>query len=216
MFLTTFLSNAQNITFSAGIDVPIQHYLGVNLETKNIDLYYRTGVLIPPFSNTILKILKKLGTEEIYINLLDASFDFGWMNSIGASYKFGNNKRWYFGSEVRFDYLSAADTPEDLLEAAIEKPVNIYRTKKNKIELGLNMFATGFRFGRLFNIDKQNRHYFRIEILFSKYVSTQSFLRINDKYPERLNNELNKILWQDVFKNYGYAGGIGFAYSFKI
>lgn len=214
----SFNALSQNASFSVGTDIPYQHYIGINLETKKIDISYRAGILIPPYSDAILDIIQKLGTKEIYINLLDSSFDFGWMNSIGTYYKFGKQKNWYAGGELRFDYLTAADTPIDLIEAVTGQSLNIVNILNNNIELtlGLRMLAAGLRVGKSFSISANNKHHFKTEISISKYIATQSILKVNGQNLERINQELDKLLWEDVFRSYGYVGGIGLAYSYKF
>ncbi len=214
----SFNALSQNVSFSVGTDAPYQHYIGINLETKKIDISYRTGILIPPYSDAILDIIHQLGTDDIYIDLLDASFDFGWMNSIGTYYKFGKQKNWYAGGELRLDYLTTADIPIGLIESVTGQSVNLLSLLNKNIELklGLRMIAVGLRFGKSFSISVNNKHHFKTEISINKYISTQSILKINDQNLELINQELDRLLWEDVFRRYGYVGGIGFAYSYKF
>ena len=222
IFLITIVGSfnalSQNLSFSVGTDIPYQHYIGINFETKKIDMSYRTGILIPPYSDAILDIIQNLGTDEIYINLLDTSFDFGWMNNIGTYYKFGKQKNWYIGSELRFDNLTVADTPKDLIEALTGQSVNTVNLidKNIELKLGLRMIAVGLRFGKSFSISSNNKHHIKTEFSINKYITTQSVLKVNGKNFERINQELDRLLWEDVFRPYGYVGGIGFAYCYKF
>lgn len=211
-------SNAQGLEFSIGSDIPYQHYVGAAYETKHFNLAGRSGVLTPPYSDAILDIIQAFGTDEIYINLLDASFQFGWMNSIGANLKFGKHKSWYAGSELRLDYLTAADTPHELLEAITGEAIVIGGLARRNIELkmGLRLFGAGFRFGRYFKLGPSNKHFIKTELSFIKYLSTQTSLSGNGQNLTLINQELNKLIWDDVFKPYGFAGGIGLAYSYRF
>lgn len=215
-----FSSNirSQNLSFSVGTDIPYQHYAGINIETNSVDISYRTGILFPPYSDAILSIIQNFGTDEVYINLLDAAFDFGWMNSIGAYYKFGKQKDWYAGSELRLDYLTAADTPKDVIEIVTGQPILIGNFMLNNVELklGLRMTAVGLRFGKYFDIGVSNKHQFRTEVSMSKYVATQSYLKGNDEDLDLVNQKLDRLIWEDVFRSYGYVGGIGFAYTYNF
>ncbi len=209
---------AQNFSISLGTDIPYQHYLGANLELRKIEFEYRTGVLTPPYSDAILDIIQFLGTDDIYINLLDASFELGWTNSVGSYYKFGKNKNWYTGAEIRLDYLTAEDTPKDVIQTITGEQINDINTFFNRaqLKLGLKMIAAGLRLGKSFKLSPNNKHYLKTEISINKYITTKSILKLNGNNLQALNKELNKILWEDVFKKYGYVGGIGFAYSYKF
>ena len=214
--------SAQNISLSLGTDIPYQHYLSINLEMNKIDLSYRTGILTPPYSDAVLSIISSLGTDEIYINLLDASFDFGWTNSIGTYYKFGKKKDWYGGGEIRYDFLKAADAPQNIIQTITGQPMNLFNFLSSSVELklGLKMVATGFRFGKVFTLSSNNKHHLKTEISVSKYILTQSGLELQGLNLglnlELINKELDRLLWEDVFKRYGYVGGIGFAYSYSF
>jgi hypothetical protein len=214
----SFNAFSQNFNFSVGTDVPYQYYMGISLETKNIDVSYRSGILITPYSDAILDIIEMLGTKEVYINLLDATFDFGWMNSVGTYYKFGKQKNWYGGAEFRYDYLTAADVSDNLIEVITGQSFGggIITFSFDEIKLGLRMVAAGIRLGRSFSISSNNKHFLRTEFSVSKYLATQSILEFNGQYRDLINQELDRLLWEDVFKKYGYVGGIGFAYTYKF
>lgn len=97
----SFNAYAQGVGLSIGTDFPYSHYLGFNYELETVDFSYRTGLLVPPYSDAIIVIIDGLGTDEIYINLLEVTYDLGWMNSLGAYFKFGEDKSWYLGPEFR-------------------------------------------------------------------------------------------------------------------
>ncbi len=221
IFIATLSLNAksQDLGISVGTDLPYQHFLGVALQTKPIDVYYRTGILIPPYSNIILGIIEQLGTNEIYTRILKSTYEFGWMNSLGVCYKFGKQKKWYGGPEFRLDYLTASKTPSDLIGAVVGKQISIVNNPFIKIntELGLIMYAFGVRFGRSFVFGTSSQYSFNLELSVYKNIETQSILSINNQQTGELNELLDQLLWKDVFKKYGYIGGIGisFKYSFR-
>ena len=77
--LTTFIFHhtvckAQELSLQIGTDIPYQHYLSANLQVGSVQFSYGTGVLVPPYSDAILALIQGLGVDEIYIDLLDASF----------------------------------------------------------------------------------------------------------------------------------------------
>ena len=89
-----------------------------------------------------------------------------------------------------------------------------------ELKLGLKMLATGFRFGKSFTLSSNNKHHLKTEISVNKYIVTQSILELQGfnlgLNLENVNKELDRLLWEDVFKKYGYVGGIGFAYSYSF
>ncbi len=209
--------DAQKFGISFGTDIPYQHYAGVNLQYEHTDYGFRTGILAKPYSGMILNLLEAFGTEDVYINMLESAFRFGWMNGLGASYKFGRNKNWYAGPELRFDFLTASDTPTELVEAATgESILNLYPRFRDGIDirLGLVMYAAGIRMGRTFQLGENKDHYWVIELSAFKHYATQSLLEINDREADRLNSIVDELLWEDVFKEYGYYGGAGISYNY--
>ncbi len=87
----TFNLKAQQMRLSIGTDIPYQHYLGASFKMIDLDISLRTGVLLPPYSDAILSIMEAMGTMEIYTRILENTFNFGWMNSMGAYYRFSKN-----------------------------------------------------------------------------------------------------------------------------
>jgi hypothetical protein len=222
IFLTILLCSfhnikAQKFSLSLGTDIPYQFYLGATIHTTHIDVSYRTGILVSPYSDAILNIFETMGASEIYINFLEAAYDFGWMNSIGAYYNFPE-KNWYLGCEFRLDYLTAADTNTDIIEAITGR--SFIRLNplidEQQVEFSLLMFGLGIRAGKSFHISENKKHQIKAEISLSKYLATQSFLSANNTNAEDINNTLDKLLWENVFKNYGFIGGIGIAYSYTF
>ena len=234
--LTTFIFHhtvckAQEFSLQIGTDIPYQHYLSANLQVGSVQFSYGTGVLVPPYSDAILALIQGLGVDEIYIDLLDASFQFGWMNQVGVSYVFGKQKRWHAGLECRFDLLTAADTPADLFEAATgedfqtpnggtfssgnmsgapNKPSDI------QVQLGLSLFAAGVRVGYTHPLSKTAHHFLRAEFSFAKHFGLESRLIVNGNMSEDINSLLDDYFWDDVFKDYGMLGGLGIAYLYKF
>ncbi len=211
-------ASAQNFSAAIGTDIPYQHYAAINLELKNVDFSYRSGILIAPYSEAILGILEGFGTDEVYINLLDASFDFGWMNSLGAYYKFGSKKLWYAGVDVRFDFLTASDTPQGLIESVSGQSVN--RTglinREIQLQLGLRTAGVGLRFGRSFALGSNNRHYLKCDLSVIKHISSATTLKGNWNNLELINQEIDRLIWEEVFRTFGYLGGVGVSYVYKF
>ncbi len=75
--IISFELNSQNLSILTGTDVPYQHYIGATLQSKQVDISYRTGILVPPYSDAILGIIERLGTNETYIDLLQPAYKFG-------------------------------------------------------------------------------------------------------------------------------------------
>ena len=161
MSLNTY---AQKVSLSIGTDIPYQHYVGATLNTKHLDFSYRTGLLIPPYSNLILNTIQSLGVDDVYIRLLESAYDVGWMNTLGAYYKFGKSQKWFGGIEFRLDRLSASDTPVDLLESITGQQIALSARREVQVQLGLTMYALGMRFGRYFSLGKSNKRFIRAEI----------------------------------------------------
>ena len=71
------------------------------------------------------------------------------------------------------------------------------------------MVAAGFRFGKSFDLSLNAKHRLKTEISVNKYIVTQPKLELNGLYfgldLEPINKELDKLLWDDVFKKYGYV-----------
>jgi hypothetical protein len=155
---------SQNFAVSIGTDIPYQHYLGVQLETRKIDFSYRTGLLVPPYSDALLGIIQGIGADQVYVDLLETAYDFGWMNSLGAYYKFGQQQSWYAGAEFRVDYLTASSTPEDLIEAISGQSIRRINNREVELALGVINFATGLRIGKEFSLDSDNKHFLRTEL----------------------------------------------------
>ena len=216
--LISFELRSQNLSIVTGTDVPYQHYIGATLQSKQVDISYRTGILVPPYSDAILGIIERLGTNEIYIDLLQPAYKFGWMNSLGGYFKFGKQKSWYAGPEFRFDYLTAADTPSDLLETLTGQIINIntFFFGDTDIELGLKMYALGARLGKSFIFGGNNQYSFNLELSAYKHIKTQSTLRINNQEANSLNDIINDLLWEDVFKKNGYIGGLGVSFKYTL
>ena len=65
-------------------------------------------------------------------------------------------------------------------------------------------------------MDEDRRHHINLELSAYKHIYTQSRLMINVSQEDELNDLLDKLLWEDVFRPYGYLGGIGVSYSYSF
>jgi hypothetical protein len=151
--------------------------------------------------------------------MLESAYQFGWMNSISAQYKFGLEKSWYCGLDLRLDYLTAADTPVDLIEAAVGAQFNIFdffNPLEVNAKLGLTTYASGIRIGRKFALGSSKKNSLNLEFSIAKHFMTQSRFLINGNKAEDTNKIIDNMLWENVFKNYGYLGGFGISYHFSL
>ena len=212
-------AKAQDISLMMGTDIPYQAHIGATWELHDVAFSVRSGVLGGPYSDMTLSILERLGTDDIYISLLDASYDFGWMNSIGFYYKTGRDKQWSFGPEFRFDSLAASDTSSALIETITgdtQSTGPLWGNKEQDIQFQLMSLAAGLRVGRSFTLDKLRKHRVLIELSLYKHYYIQTTLSRNEDNISRLGESLGILLWEDVFLPYGYLGGIGVAYSYRL
>jgi hypothetical protein len=140
------------------------------------------------------------------------------MNSIGAYYRFSENKRWYVGGEFHFDYLTAAVTSSEQIGNVAGRifRINNRITNEPELELGLLLYAIGVRIGKSFSISKNNKHHINTEISFSKHIASQTNLTINSSNADEINQVLDELLWEDVFRTYGYLGGLSISYAYTF
>ncbi len=211
-------AEASSISLLAGTDVPYQLGVGVSYDIKSIKLSVRSGILAGPYSSLTISLIEQLGTPDVYIDLLESAYELGYMNSLSAQIKLGRKKVWLLGPELRFDYLTASDTPSELLEVVIGEPIPTGGrfAKELEVELGLMMYAVGVRTGRIIPLGTTDRSSLLLELSFAKHISAQSQLSINEETPETINTALNDLLWEDVFLPYGYLGGVGVSYSYTF
>lgn len=209
---------AQNPSLMIGTDIPYQFNIGASIDLNNIRFSLRSGVLIGPYSELTLSIIEMFGTDDIYIQLLESTFQLGYMNGLGAQYLFGRKQQWYIGPEFRFDYLSAAETSDEIITSITGEPIfptgGILNNQEQEIKLGILLYAVGIRIGKSFPI--ASKHCVNIELSFFKHYMNQTNVHINKENAERLNENLNTLLWEEVFFPYGYMGGLGLMYQYKI
>lgn len=209
-------TRGQDLSINMGTDFPYQFYAGVTYETDMAAISARSGLLVEPYSSIVIDVVEMLGVREVYIALLDQTYDSGWMNSIGGYYKFGDENQWYLGLEIRVDHLKASKVQESLLFDIIGLNLDLGNFFTRQYELGLTLYGIGLRGGRKFYLDENKKHSLRPEISMYKYVRSHSVLSRNGIKPAELNSILNNLLWEDVFKNYGYVGGIGILYAYRF
>ena len=211
-------SHAKQWGLEVGTDIPYQYKVAVSHSWDRLEVHLHTGVLTKPYSQVILNLIHALGTEQIYIDLLTPSFQLGWMNGFSMRYQFGKNRSWFVGPEIKLDHLIAQDTPRDLLEIVTGQNLNSLRInpQSTQVSMGLNLLSVGVRVGKSFAIDKKRKHFIRLDVNAFKHLSSRSFLQINNQEPKLMNQELDQLLWEEVFQPYGYFGGVSVTYLFKI
>ncbi len=213
-FLLCYSTKAQHFNLLIGTDIPYQFSIGIQPETKHFSFPVKTGLLIPPYSDAILAMLEEFGTAPVYINLLKSSYQLGWMNSLGIQYKFGEEKLWHTGADIRFDWLTAEDTPEGIIASV--SGYQISSRNNSEIKLGLFTTAGGLRVGRKVMLGKKHKHFLDIEFSVYKHFNSASKLLVDNNTATRANAEIDSLLWEDVFKPYGYLGGIGLTYNYQL
>lgn len=209
---------AQNASLSVGTDIPYQFYVGGNYETDRLLISFRTGVLTPPYSDLALDIMEELGTDPLLVSLLENTFQVGWMNSVGGYYKFGRERQWYAGLEFRADLLTASSTSAELLESATGQTVGNGNRPRRELDvnMGLILYAAGVRVGRTIALDKQQKSQLDFSLSFAKHLESQTLLTIQGEPSERVNSVLDSLLWNEVFRDYGFLGGLGIAYTYRF
>ena len=219
-FLFVNQAHASSFLISAGTDIPYQLHVGAAVQHDRWRASFKSGLLSGPYSDLTLSLIEAMGTPEIYVNLLDSAYDLGSMNGLALQVMLGKKRLWSIGPEFRFDYLTASDTPSDLLEAVvgdIDVPgIMANRGKDLEVSLGLMTYAAGLRCGREMAFGASSQHLMHIDLSVYKHYSTQSNLTINDEEPQELSEALDELLWEDVFRPYGYLGGLGIAYSYRF
>jgi len=217
--VSSTIVEAQTPSLLVGTDIPYQLHMGAAFDLENFRFSVRSGVLAGPYSTLTLSLIETLGTDEIYISLLESSYQFGFMNGVAFQYKFGKKKLWSIGPEMRFDYLTASDTSEDLIEAITGEsifPNAGIINKEQELSFDLMMYAIGIRVSRALPLDSQNRHHLLLDISFYKHYMTQTHLFLNQGYADRISETLNDLLWEDVFLPYGYLAGFGLSYRYAL
>ena len=218
-FLSTARAEIQKTSLMIGTDLPYQFHLGTEIEHEKLKFSFRTGLLVEPYSTVTLKLIEAFGTDEVYIRLLESSYQLGSMNSVGVHYFLGEKKRWYLGPELRLDYLLAAETSSKIIELVTGKSVSAiprFGFDEPDFRLGIWLHAIGFRAGTSFPIDNHQRKKLVLEISFYKHYLSSTSLTINGEVSENLSSALDTLLWEDVFLPYGYLGGLGLAYSYSF
>ncbi len=214
-------TKAQDLSLTVGTDFPYEHYVGFNVNVKNFDISYRTGFLVPPYSDVLINSLSIYDVDEIYIDLLEKTFDFGWMNSLGVYYRLGKNKQWYLGPEFRFDFFTASTTPVEVVETVIDRSDrrNLVAIDNNTIEteFGLTTLALSLRAGRTFFLVKDNPHHIlNVEIVLHRYIGINSTITIDGTESEVAGDITDELLWENFFKSYGYVPALGVAYTYRF
>lgn len=209
----------KSVQLVLGTDFPYQNYIGVNYPLTDFDIAVKTGVLTPPYSSVLIKMFGAYGAEDTHLQLIDESFRFGWMNTLGVYYKTGKNKQWYVGADIRFDFLTTNEVPESALIEAVDtslrKYLNFLPFKLNA-ELSVQLAGAGIRGGKVFQLDESGKHQLAIDISAFKYLYSKSTTKINEREFDIISNYVDDLIWEDVFKKYGYVVGIGISYRYRL
>ena len=208
---------AQEISVLLGTDVPYQFYLGATLETQDLAFSLRSGVMGGPYSDLTLSILEMLGTDDVYLSVLESSYDVGLMNSVGIYYRMGAKRMWYVGPELRYDVLMASESSSELIETITNESISggpPLGKKGQDITFGLSTLAAGFRCGRYFHLLADKRHRIIVELSIYKHYQIHTSITLNGEDADRMAENINTLLWEDVFRPYGYLGGVGIAYRY--
>lgn len=216
--ISTLEGKSSDLSIGLGTDIPYQFKGELAWKYKSFELSYNTGVLAPPYSDAILSVLGALGTDQIYIDLLEPSFKLGWMNGINPRFYLGRESPWYIGPEFRFDNLNASETSSELIEIVTGQtiPGSQILNRNREIQMSVLLLSAGLRFGRTISLDENKRHLLRAELSFFKHIRCSTDLQLSDQDLSLTSEALNKLLWEEVFLPYGYHGGLGISYSYTI
>ncbi|NJL12375.1 MAG: hypothetical protein HC913_04835 [Microscillaceae bacterium] len=218
-FLFFSKASAQDYSITIGTEFPYQHYLGFNLKVKDLDISLRTGILTDPYSDILIDALSIYDYPEEILDLLKATYEFGWMNSIGVYKRFGKRKQWYVGPEFKIDYLNAETTPVEIFETLYEdarvRNLEIIDENTTDIDFGLTTFAFGIRVGRTFQLVKDNpRHLLNAEFAIYRYISINSKVTVDGNNSGIVDAITDELLWQDFFGPYGQFPVLGISYTY--
>ncbi len=212
-------ANLSDFSITVGTDIPYEHYVGLNYNINKFDLSYRTGVLAPPYSDLLINSLSIYDVKDEYIDLLEATFEFGWMNSLGAYYRFGEQNQWYIGTEFRIDYFNQKTTPVEVFETIFEDSsvsnLNIIDENIRDTEIGLTTFAFGLRIGRTFQLIKDNpQHLLNVEFALHRYISSRSKVTLNGNESGAVGRLTDELLWNNFFRDHGQVPVLGVSYTY--
>lgn len=211
--------NAQKFSLTAGTEFPYQHYLGVNLNLKDIDFSLRTGLLVPPYSDALIDALEIYDYPDEVQELLKASYEFGWMNSFGVYKRFGKEKQWYVGPEFRVDYLDNATTPAEVFQILFEDPsvsgLGLIDPNAQDIKFSLLTLAFGARVGRSFRLFKDNpSHLISTELAVYRYINIHSKVTIDGNNREVVDELTDELLWNDFYGPHGQLLVLAVSYTY--
>lgn len=197
-----------------GTDVPYQYYGGVGVELAPLTLTYRAGLLARPYPATLTALLRGIGLDALYADLIDASFASGWMNTLSVQLAVGRRGRVRVGLDLRHDRVATDDTSFDViapllgpaLAAALAPPGG---RPTVGFRVASRLTGGGLRGGYDLPLGRSGRHALRLELSLAKYVESATTLALDGEENAALSALGEDILARDVFGPYGFVGGIG-------
>ena len=207
-------SQKNNFSVHIGADFPYQNYIGLGYEFNDYQVVLRTGLMPSSYSKTISDVLMKLNVSEQYTQVIDASFDKAWMNSIAGYYSFGKYCNLYLGPELRMDQVSFDQTGAELLEIVTGREVTSSFLQASSVFMNVELISIGSRLGYSIAIDNSQKHNLNFDFSLFKIIGIRSYITINDEQQSSLSSSFSNRLWDESLKNQGYFGGFGIAYKY--
>jgi len=207
-------SQNNNFSITVGADFPYQNYFGLGYEFSNYQVVLRTGFMPNSYSKTISDILTHLNVDTRYTEIIDSAFDGAWMNSVGGYYVFGKSCNFHVGPELRMDQITFKQTGAELLEVLTGREVTSSLLTASSVFMNSELISIGARGGYALPIDKSKQHFLNFDLSLFKIIGVRSFITINEENQPYLNETFSQRLWDDVFKENGFFGGIGVSYKY--
>ena len=200
-----------------GTDVPYQYYGGLGVELAPLTLAYRAGLLAAPYPAALTTLLEGIGLDALYADLIDASFDRGWMNTLSVQLAVGRRGCTRLGLDLRHDRVATDDTSFDVvapvlgpgLAAALAPPGGEAGVE---IRVASRLTGGGLRASHDLTLGRSRRHALRLELSLAKYVGSATTLALDGEENAALSAVAEALLRRDVFGPHGLVGGVGVGY----
>lgn len=218
LFLALLLASmvhAQEVYLSLGTQVPLQHELRVQVHaSERVALHAGIGWLTRPYDEAILGIMGKLGTAQVYIDLLENTFQQGWIVQSGIHYQWNNHYVGVFGQSIR---LTAEDTPAQLVSTVLGLNSLIYqwlRLPDEQMQLHSQLWQAGLFYGYRWPLPNR-RWAIHTEVAFSAHMASKSQLSSPRREVSTLSDWLHNDL-QQVYKQYAYLPTLRVAVAYRL